>query len=205
MTLGAESLTWITARAGGTVALALLTVSVLLGLALSSGARSQAWPRFALVEVHRFASLLAGLFVLLHGGALLLDRYVSFGLADIAVPGASSYEPLWTGLGVVGAELMLAIAITNVLRTRIGHRLWRRVHYLTLAVWALALAHGIGAGSDTGSAWATALYGLCGASVAAAFTWRVLGTVARRPARMGRAAPRAGSGRDLALRGPIST
>ena len=43
-------------------------------------------------------------------------------------------------------ELLLAVALANHFRKRIGHYRWRRVHYLTFGVWIASTAHGIGAG-----------------------------------------------------------
>ena len=42
---------------------------------------------------------------------------------------------------------------------------WRRLHYSTFAVFVMALAHGLGSGTDTGTPWALALYGATGALV----------------------------------------
>ena len=67
---------------------------------------------------------------------------------------------------MIAAELLAALAVTNRLRGRIPHHLWRRAHYLNFAVWALALVHGLTAGADTGTAWAEIFYTLCAASVA---------------------------------------
>ena len=83
---------WYTARAGGLLGFALLTASVVLGLALSGRARLRHWPRFAVEDVHHFAGLLAGTFVGIHVLALLLDTYVPFSLAQILVPGTASYR-----------------------------------------------------------------------------------------------------------------
>jgi sulfoxide reductase heme-binding subunit YedZ len=181
--LVAESLTWYVTRAGGLVAFGLLTVAFLAGLMLGGRARSERWPRFALTEVHRFAGLLAACFVWLHVLVLLVDSYLPFSLADLVVPGAANYRPLATAVGVVAAELMVAVGVTNLLRARIPYRAWRRVHYLNFAVWLLALAHGIAAGSDTGAGPVTVLYGLSAASVAGLTTWRVLGRLGPRPGR----------------------
>ncbi len=180
MPLGA-ALTWYVTRAGGLVAFALLTVAVLLGLALSGRARLDRWPRFALEDVHRFATLLAASFIWLHVLVLLVDTYLPFSLADIVVPGSAPFRPLATALGVVAAELALALALTNRYRKRMPYRLWRRAHYATFAVWLLALAHGIAAGTDSSSLWAATLYGLAAASVAGLTAWRVLGQRAARP------------------------
>ena len=123
------------ARAGGMLAFALLTASVVLGLTLSGRARLRHWPRFAVEDVHRFVGLLAGGFVGVHVLALLVDTYVPFSLAQVLVPGASSYRPLATGLGVVALELLAALAVANRYRKRLSYRLWRRTHYLEFAVW----------------------------------------------------------------------
>ena len=60
------------------------------------------------------------------------------------------------GLGIVALYLLLAVWVTTLLRKRIGHRLWRRVHGLAFAVYAAATVHGLGAGSDTRTFWGTA-------------------------------------------------
>ena len=172
--IGSTALTWYVARAGGLVAFSLLTVCVLLGLLLSGRARLAAWPRFALEDVHRFAGLLTGTFIVIHGGALLLDGFMPFSLADLLVPGVAPWRPLATALGVVAAELLVALALANRYRSRLSYRFWRRTHYLNFAVWLLALVHGIAAGSDSDTAWAMAVYIAAAAAVAGLTVWRTV-------------------------------
>jgi len=166
---------WYTARAGGLLAFALLTASVVLGLALAGRARLRHWPRFAVEDVHRFTSLLAGTFVGIHVLALLPDTYVPFSLAQILVPGTASYRPLPTALGVVAVELLAALAVANHYRKRLPYRFWRRAHYLNFAVWALALVHGVTSGTDSGTLWAVTLYAVAAGSVAGLVVWRANG------------------------------
>ena len=172
--MSAGSIDWYAARAAGVVAYVLLTLVVLLGITLSGRARLPRWPAFAVTDVHRFASLLVGVFLGIHVLAIGIDTYTPFSLTQLVVPGASSYRPLWVALGIVAAELLLAVAVTNLLKSRIPHRLWRRAHYLTLLVWMGATAHGIGAGTDAGTAWLRTLYIVSIAAVPAAVAWRVL-------------------------------
>jgi len=167
---------WYAIRASGLVAYLLLTAVVAVGLALAGKERLRRWPRFALADVHRFGSLLVGLFVSLHVLTLTLDAYLPFTVGQLVVPFASSYRPLWTGLGVAGAELLLALALTNRFRQRLSYRFWRRAHYLTFVVWAAATAHGIGAGTDSSAGWNVAVYGVSVSLVA--------GLVVRRVARV---------------------
>jgi sulfoxide reductase heme-binding subunit YedZ len=169
----ASHLDWYTARAAGMLAYVLLTGGVLLGVLLAGRVRLPRWPAFAVTDVHRFVGLLVAVFVGLHVLAIALDTYVHFSLVQILVPGASSYRPLWVALGIVSAELLVAVAVSNLLRRRLGHHRWKRVHYLTFVVWAGAAVHGIGAGTDSNTAWLRLLYVVSIAGVLGAVVWRV--------------------------------
>jgi sulfoxide reductase heme-binding subunit YedZ len=147
---------WYVARSSGIVAYLLLSSSVVLG-ALMAGRAKFAWPRFAVEEVHRFLALLSGVFIVVHGLALLLDAVVPISLAQALVPFASPYRPFAVGVGVLAAELAAAVGITNLFRSRLPHTVWRRAHYLTLAVWALATVHGFLAGTDRFDPWFAAI------------------------------------------------
>lgn len=178
-----SAIDWYAARAAGVVAYCLLTSGVLVGVLLAGRARLPRWPQFAVTDVHRFVGLLTGTFVALHVYMLLLDRYVHTSLVAVLVPGVSGYRPLWVALGTVALELLAAVAISNLLRKRLGHGRWRRIHYLTFAVWAAATAHGIGAGTDAGAGWLRLVYVVSVGSVAAAVAWRAGRTAAGAPAR----------------------
>jgi methionine sulfoxide reductase heme-binding subunit len=164
---------WYIARAGGMVAFALLTASVLLGILLAGRKTFPRWPRFAVEDVHRFAGMLAWTFIGVHVAGLLVDTYIGFSLREVLIPFASSYRPAATAAGIVGAELLAAIGITNQLKDRIPYSFWRRTHYVNFAVWALSLVHGVTAGSETGAAWAQGLYLVSAALVVGAIAWRV--------------------------------
>jgi methionine sulfoxide reductase heme-binding subunit len=155
---------WYTARSAGIVAYLLLSGSVVLGLSMSARAAFR-WPRFAVEEVHRFLTIVTAVFITVHGASLLLDKVSPISPGQELVPFASHYRPFAVGLGIVAAELIAAIGVTNALRTRISHRLWRRAHYLTLAVWLSATVHGLLAGTDRADPWFLALLGMAVASV----------------------------------------
>jgi sulfoxide reductase heme-binding subunit YedZ len=165
---------WYADRAAGLVALVLLTAGVCLGIALAGRARSKRWPAFAIEEVHRYLGLLTGTFIGIHALAILLDSYVPYSLKQLLVPGAAPSRTMAVAAGVVGAELLAALAVTNHFRKRLSFRFWRRAHYLNFLVWALALGHGIAAGTDSDKPWAVYLYAACGAAVAGLLSWRLL-------------------------------
>ena len=166
--------TWYVARAGGMVALVLLTATVVLGMAMSGRASQRRWPRFAVEDVHRFANLLTWSFVGIHALALLADDYYSFSIGDLVVPGLAPYRPVATALGVVALELLAALALTNKLRGRVPYTFWRRAHYANFAVWLLALGHGVTAGTDSDTLWGLGVYTLCAGLVGGVAAWRVL-------------------------------
>jgi len=179
--IASVAITWYVARAGGLLAYLLLTVSVVLGLTLSGRARLPHWPRFAVEDIHRFAGLLTGWFLAIHVLALVADSHMPFSLTAVFVPGAAAYRPVSVALGVVAAELLVALALTNHFRDRLSYRFWRRAHYANFAVWVLALVHGIASGTDRSSPWAISVYTTSVAAVAGLTAWRALAPVASTP------------------------
>jgi hypothetical protein len=172
MGLTTSPIDWYAARTAGIIAYLILTGVVLVGLTLSGQLRVPHWPKFAVTDVHRFGGLLVGVFVSIHIATIAIDTFTPFSFTQLLVPLSSHYRPLWTGLGIVAAEMLVALAVTNALRTRIPYRWWRRIHILNFAVWGAATVHGIGAGTDTPSLWMTAIYAGSVSSVLAALVWR---------------------------------
>jgi sulfoxide reductase heme-binding subunit YedZ len=164
---------WYTTRATGIVALVLLTGTMVLGILTAGRAKSRSWPAFAQAELHKRVSILAMVFLAFHVLTAVLDTYVSVGWTSIVVPFASSYRPLWTGLGTVAVDLMLAVIISSALRQRISARTWRGIHWVAYGSWPVAMAHSLGEGTDAAKLWMDALAALCTIAVVAALAWRI--------------------------------
>lgn len=165
---------WYAARSAGIVAYLLLSSSVVVG-ALMSGRVSLAWPRFAVQELHRFLAILTAVFLGLHGVSLLADTAVPISLRQLIVPFTTHYRPFAVGLGIVAAELLAAVGVSNALRKRLPYRRWRAVHYLTIAVWAFATLHAVLAGTDRTEPWFAAVVAGAVSAVALAFAVRLRG------------------------------
>jgi predicted ferric reductase len=165
---------WYVTRATGLASLLLLTISVLLGLLVAGRFTSQRWPRFLTLGLHRNVSLLVLVFLALHIGATVLDTYTSISLAAAFIPFASSYKALWLSLGAVALDLLLAVIVTSLVRDRLGYRAWRRVHWLVYACWPVAVAHGLGIGTDHAVTWVFGLTLACVGCVGTVLAWRVL-------------------------------
>jgi sulfoxide reductase heme-binding subunit YedZ len=164
---------WFATRATGVVALLLLTLTVILGVAGTARFAAPAMPRLVTSGVHRTLSLLVLCFIAVHVATTVLDSYTRIGLATAVIPFSSGYRTLWLGLGTVAADGLLAVALTSLLRDRLPYRTWRAVHWLGYACWPIALWHGLGTGTDSRLPWLLALDALCVAGVVAAICWRL--------------------------------
>ena len=172
---------WYAARASGVAAYVVLSLVVSIGLTLGGKAQTRRWPRFSVEDVHRFGGLLVGSLIGVHVLTIAADSFLPFSLVQLLVPFTSSYRPLWTGLGIAAAELLLALAITNHYRRRLPYSFWRKAHYVNFAVWALASVHGLMAGTDRGASWLAILYAVSVATVLMLLLWRFGGHAFRSP------------------------
>jgi predicted ferric reductase len=145
--LAQAPLAWYVARAAGLVAFAALTLSVWLGLGMST--RLLGPKRHKSLFVWHQTLAWTGLSMLvLHAGALLFDPTFHFGFASVLAPFASAWRPAAVAAGVIAGWLTLVLAVSFRLRKRIGQRGWRRLHYATFAAFVLALGHALTAGTD---------------------------------------------------------
>jgi len=153
---------WLVARAAGLVAFALLTVSVTLGLALSTRLLGNRRGKM-LLGWHQTLMWTALAMVVLHMGALALDPIMRFGLVGVLVPGAAPWRPVPVAGGILTGWLMLALAASFHVRRRIGQRRWRLMHYASFVAFAIALYHALNVGTDLAG-----MRGLIFAGIAAA-------------------------------------
>ena len=169
----ATSPLWFATRATGMVALVLLTGTVVLGIVTSVRFASPAWPRFVTVSLHRSLSLLTITFTGLHVLTTITDPFASISAVSVVVPFTSGYRRIWLGFGAVAFDLLLAVLVTSLLRTRVGPRAWRAVHWAGYACWPIALVHGLGTGTDGAARWVLAITVVCALAVVLAGVWRL--------------------------------
>lgn len=153
-----QALTWDIARAGGFTAYLLVTASVVLGLTLSLRWEARWWPRLVSHELHVWITILSFVFLVIHVLASWIDPFTRFGLNELLLPFVSHYRPLGMACGIVATYLSLAIILSLFIRRRIGYVWWRRLHQLSFAVWALAIIHGLGTGTDSRTFWGLEIY-----------------------------------------------
>jgi methionine sulfoxide reductase heme-binding subunit len=164
---------WYASRATGVVSLVLLSLVMIIGMLVNRQGRLPGLPRFAVLGLHRNLSLLAVAFVAIHVVTAVADSYVSISLAAAVIPFVSSYEPLWLGLGAVSLDLMAAVIVTSLLRSRLGRRTWRAVHWLAYASWPVAVLHSVYSSKDLQGGPLLGLALACIVAVLGALAWRL--------------------------------
>ncbi len=148
-----EHLAWWIARSSGIVSWTLLAASVIWGLLVSTRTRPQRVTAAWMVDLHRYLGGLSVVFVGVHVAALVADSYTHFGLTKVLVPLASSRRPGAVAWGIVGFYLLLAVEVTSLLRSHLSRVWWRRIHLLSLPLFAFSTIHMFVAGTDSSNRW----------------------------------------------------
>ena len=170
---------WYLMRSTGVVALLLLTLSFALGVANSNRWKPHGSRLYVTTAVHRSASLLAVVFLAVHILTAVVDPDAGVSLAGALLPVGPG---VWLVAGALSLELVAALVVTSLVRRRLSYRTWRAIHWSAYAAWPLALAHGLGMGSDGGTWWFGAANVLCIAVMAGVVTWRTFGPAPARAA-----------------------
>jgi sulfoxide reductase heme-binding subunit YedZ len=146
-----DHLFWITSRAAGILVLLASSAAVTLGLMMS--ARMTGGRATSFRVAHEALSLTAIGALVVHAGALLGDGFLDPSLADVTIPFASGYQPVWTTTGIVAGWLLVILGLSYYVRGRIGPARWRRLHRFTALAWLLGVIHGLMEGTDAGETW----------------------------------------------------
>jgi sulfoxide reductase heme-binding subunit YedZ len=178
--IGNSQLTWFLARASGVVALALLTLSMVLGIVAGTRLSSTRWPRFVTQGLHRNISLFVLVLLAVHVIVAVVDDYVTITVQESFIPFIGTYRPVWMGLGAISSDLVIAMVVTSLLRQRIGYETWRAVHWTAYLCWPLGIVHALGTGSDVRKAWSVLFTLACVALVLLAVAWRIVAGWPRR-------------------------
>ncbi|MEY4174806.1 MAG: Vanillate O-demethylase oxidoreductase, partial [Actinomycetota bacterium] len=135
-------------RAGGIVAWLLIAFSMLWGVVLSSRLLRRANLPIWLLGLHRTLAVAGTALVFVHVAGALGNHRVGIGVADVLVPGRSTWRSGAITWGVVAMYLLVAIAITSVLMRRLPRRWWHLSHLLAYPLFIASTLHAYQAGTD---------------------------------------------------------
>jgi hypothetical protein len=174
------SLPWLLERLFAFLAYLALTGSVMYGLLLSTKVLDHLAHRPVSFLLHKDLAAIGVGLAAIHGVLLGLDQTVPFSMRQILVPGAAPHATLAVAFGQVALYLALVVTGSFYLRRRIGHRAWRALHYLTFLAFLGATVHGIAAGTDSSSGWATAIYMSAATAVTFLLVYRIVLSLGQR-------------------------
>lgn len=142
-------LPWAVSRASGLAAFAVLSASVIMGLLISTKASDGMLSRPFVFDMHKFLAVASLVLIGVHAGSLLFDGFLNFTSLGVLVPFVSPYQPIAIGVGIIAAWLCAITTASFWMRSRIGQKRWRTLHYVTFLAYAGAIWHGVAAGTDT--------------------------------------------------------
>lgn len=141
---------WNLTRATANVSWALILLSVVIGVLMSTRALKKidrpAWMR----DIHSWLGGLALIFAALHVVTLILDNFVTFTIVDVLVPFTSNWKPIPVALGIFSLYSLAAVQVTSLMMKKMDKQVWRRIHMLSYVLFATVVVHALTAGSDVG-------------------------------------------------------
>ncbi len=189
---------WYLSRATAFVALTIMWLSMALGIGITNK-MARLWPGApAAFAIHEYVSLLGMAFALFHALVLLGDHYMKFTLAQVFMPFATtSYRPTWVGIGQLGFYILLIVNVSFYVRSHIGPKTWRSIHYLSFLMYIMGLVHGLFSGTDSPTNWAQQYYWISGGSLLFLTAYRILNTMTEKSKRRPQPRPVPQTGRAV--------
>lgn len=142
---------WYIARAAGLLGFIFLWLTIFLGLAIRNPWLKKIIEPIYSFDFHCFLAESATFWALIHGTSLLLDKTISFGVKDVAIPFFSKTEFVnvnYLALGILAFYAMAIMTFTSYLRRHLAHWLWRALHFLNPLAFLFVVAHGLNIGTD---------------------------------------------------------
>jgi methionine sulfoxide reductase heme-binding subunit len=149
---------WITLRAAGIGAFVMLFLAVCWGIIGTTSLFGKRISKQNAILVHQFMSTVGLVLMATHILLLLVDSFMPFHLRDVFIPMTSSFRPVAITFGVLAMYTTAVLLSSSWTRKYYSTALWRRIHLLAVPAFALAMAHGIFAGTDTQRPWMWATY-----------------------------------------------
>lgn len=174
MSTVSTSIAWYVGRAAGIISFILLTFVVVNGLLISSRVGMRFIPPALNLELHRFASWVLILMVLLHGISFMFDHFIHLTWLEFFVPMQAKRDFLSAlgfdmniaiALGIIGIYSIILLVLTSEIRQKISIKVWRRIHYTSFAGYILIVFHGVMAGTDSPFNWTRVMYIVSGVLV----------------------------------------
>jgi methionine sulfoxide reductase heme-binding subunit len=172
----ADQFLWVLARVAGLGSYAALAVALVTGIALRTAVLDWLGNNRVLRSLHEYTTVLWIPLAVIHLGALVLDSTARIGVLDLVVPFRAMYGTLAIGLGALAVDLLVVVTVTALLKRHIRLGLWKWLHRLAYAAFALIFVHAVLSGSDFSDPVVSAMtWGVAAALLALGFARAVWG------------------------------
>ncbi len=181
-----KSLPWYVGRASGILAFLLFSLVVINGLLMSTRLVFKIFPPALNYEAHRFLSWMALVATIGHAASFMFDHYFHLSAVETLVPFALM-RPItttlglsigWTvGLGIIAFYGAITLVLSSEFRNRIGVKTWRKLHYMSFAMYLLFLGHGLLSGTDSKEWWMISTYTTSGVTVFSLIMVRIFASI----------------------------
>jgi predicted ferric reductase len=132
----------------GLTAMCLVSLNILMGLLLATHYNPlKQWPHrklpWPLFRIHNWTGYVALCVAALHPTILLFaGTSPKFAIGDLLLPIHSPYQTFYNNLGATAFYSFALVVITSYSRARLGHRLWKKLHYTTYFGAPIMFVHG---------------------------------------------------------------
>lgn len=139
--------TWEMIRAAGIVSYVLFWFGACAGILYSE--KIFVKKRALLFMFHQSSGWFAFLFALLHGGLLLIDTYMPYGVTELLIPFTAKNETILSGFGTIALSVLFIVLISSDLMKKLSKKAWKAVHLLTIPTFIVMSIHGFFIGTDS--------------------------------------------------------
>ena len=174
---------WYLTRASGFVAAFSLILLMLSGVGFITGTTFRFLEPLTAWATHKAIALLFGVSVIIHGVALLFDKFVPFSIAQVLIPFMSHYRQvtigghhlgsLYVALGIIAFYLILAIILSSLLWIDKKPHTWKLIHFLAYLTMIFVFFHALYIGTDLAHGVFRILWIILGSAVAVAIVYRL--------------------------------
>ena len=127
---------------------AALAIALVTGIALRTAVLDWLGTNRVLRSLHEYTTVLWIPLAFIHLGSLLLDSTARIGVLDLVVPFHAAYGTLAIGFGALAVDVLLLVTVTALLKRHMNPGLWKWLHRLAYAAFALIFVHAVLSGTD---------------------------------------------------------
>ncbi|TAM67846.1 MAG: hypothetical protein EPN48_12590 [Microbacteriaceae bacterium] len=128
------------ATLAGYLSYGLMALTVCFGILTTTGWARRLVSRPRMSGTHMVLAVMALSFGVLHGVSYVFQTGQSFRPINAIVPFVAGGE-ISVGMGIIGLDLGIAVAISILVQKKLGYRRWHIVHWIAYVSFAASLAH----------------------------------------------------------------